>query len=174
MTIVTSYIIPAQDISSMITSTEKSTLKKRMLDVCIAKQESLIADFKERIKSLLESGPLGNEESYDNNELSQQAQKNDELEMLNKNLQFANDELKVLQQLDARPDRIFMSISPGAAVVTNTRTFFVGVSTEQFQVDGDSFIGLSTKSPLYGVMKDKKKGQKFSYEGTTYKIIDVY
>lgn len=157
----------------MITTTEKSTLKKKMLEVCIAKQESLIADFKERIKSLLESR-LGNEESYDNNELSQQSQKNDELETLNRNLQFANDEMKILRQLLSRPEGGFMFVAPGAVVVTNTKTFFVGVSTEQFQVDGESFIGLSTKSPLYSVMKEKKKDQKFSYKGITYKIIDVY
>lgn len=174
MTVVTGCFSSVPDIRVMITITEKTTLKKKMLEACIVKQQNLTNDFKERIKSLLEAGPLGNEEEYDNNVLSQNAQRTEELNSLNQNLQFANEEMNILLQLRSTLDKEFTHVAPGAVVVTTTKTFFVSVSTEQFQVGLESFIGLSDKSPLYVAMKGKQKGENFDCNGTTYKIIDLY
>ena len=158
----------------MITTANKDELKRKMLEACITKQKSLIADFKERIKSLLETGPLGNEDEYDNTELSQKAQGLAELETLIQNLQFANREMGTLLQLKSKLNEAITYVAPGAVVVTNVRTFFVSVSTEQFQVGEHSFVGLSDKSPVYLAMKGKVKGDIFSCAGTAYKIIDIY
>ena len=48
-----------QDIRAMITTTEKSALREKILDACIAQKQSLIHDLKVRMKSLLESDGLG-------------------------------------------------------------------------------------------------------------------
>lgn len=158
----------------MITTTDKSVLKTKMLEACIRKQGDLIDDLKTRIKELLETGPLGNEEEYDNTVLAQNAQNADEINSVNAALKFASDEMDVLNHLRSTLDRSCTKASPVAVVVTNQSVFFVSVSIEQFEVDGETFVGLSDKSPLFQAMKGKKKGQKFSYKGITYKITDIF
>lgn len=145
-----------------------------MLSVCVRKQESLIADFTQRIKLLLENGSLGNEEEYDNTTLAQNSQKLDEADSLNAALQFANDEMNILKALTLRLSQPYTHASLGAVVVTNKATFFISVSIEQFNIDGKTVIGLSEKSPLFQKMKGKKTGQKFSFKDTEYEILDIF
>ena len=73
----------------MIPTPEKSWLKKKMPEACIAKQQSIINDFKNRSKTLLGSEGVGNEEQFNNNELSQKAQAPDEVNSLNEVLSLA-------------------------------------------------------------------------------------
>ena len=107
---------------------EKKMLKKKMLEACITRHESLIDDYKTRIKSLLDNSGLGNEEEYDNTELSQKSQSADEINSINKELELANIEMIVLESLQAVVDETKLIVSPGAVVVTDRETFFVSVS----------------------------------------------
>lgn len=145
-----------------------------MLEACMVKQQSLIDDFKSRSKTLLGSEGLGNEEQFDNNELSQKAQASDEVNSLNEVLSLANEEMNVLQYIKSLQEKTHMQVEPGAVVVTNKNTFFVSVSIEQFIVEGETYIGLSTKSPLYLAMKGLTKGDNFQCNGVNYKITDIF
>ena len=153
---------------------EKATLKKRMLNKCIAKQQSLIADFKKRIEALLVSEGLGNEESYDNNELSHNSVMMDEATGLSQALQFAEDEMKQLWFLQLIPDKVNSIAEQGAVVVTSYGTFYISVSIEQFKVEGETYIGLSVHSPLFLAMKGKAVGEKFTYNAREYVINDIF
>ena len=153
---------------------QTGNLKKKMLAACTAKQQSLINDFTTRMKNLLATAGLGNEDEYDNNELSQKSQSSTEINALNEALSLANEEMSILQSLESSISGEHLSASPGAVVVTNRDTFFISVSIEQFELEGETFIGLSTKSPLYIAMRGKKKGDKFLCKGVTYKILDIF
>lgn len=155
-------------------SIANTTLKRKMLEACIIKQEALIDDFKLRTRNLLDTSGLGNEEEYDNQELAQKSQVSVELSSLAEALNLAQDEMKVLMDLKTSNLHIQSSVTLGSVVVTNRNTFFVCVSTEQFDVDGKTFIGLSLKSPLFLAMKGKTKNDTFSCKGVNYKILDIY
>lgn len=161
------------DIRNMSTP-EHQTLKKKLLEACIVKQQSLIDDFNVRIRNLLDSQGLGNEEEYDSNELSQKAQAAEEINSINEALSLANEEMAVLDSLQRISKEEAHNVSPGAVVATNRDTFFISASIEQFDLDGDTWIGLSTKSPLYKAMKGKKKGDSFKCNGIAYKILDLF
>lgn len=145
-----------------------------MLQASIVKQEALIDDFKIRIENILSTSGLGNEEEYDNNELAQKTQASEEINSLNEGLKLANEEMDVLTALQPMLSSQQTSAASGSVVVTNRDTFLVSVSTEQFEVDGKTFIGVSVKSPLYKAMKGKTKGDKFSCKGITYEILDIF
>ena len=113
-------------------------------------------------------------EEYDNNELSQKAQASEELDTLNDQLRLATEEMTILESLFSSVSTQQTSVSPGAVVVTNRDTFLVAVSSEQFEVEGRTFNGISVKSPLYLAMKGKKTGEKFTYRGLTYKILAIF
>lgn len=157
-----------------MTATHTLDVKKKMLQASIIKQEALIDDFKTRIQNILTTAGLGNEEEYDNNDLSQKAQASEEVDSLNEGLRLATEEMTVLQSLWSSVSASHTSVSPGAVVVTNRDTFLVSVSSEQVDVDGRTFTGISVKSPLYLAMKGKQKGDKFSCRGLTYKILAIF
>jgi hypothetical protein len=163
----------AIDISAMITTTQRDALKRKLLEASINKQNALIKDFKNRISSLLSSEGLGNEEMYDSNELAQTSQKTNEVNSLNEQLEFANQELEVLRWLTTQETKQHEKVELGALVVTNHRSFFVSISAEQLDVNGDHFTGISVHSPLFLAMKGKQKGEKFSCNGASYKIKEI-
>ena len=158
----------------MRTNIEKAALKKQMLTACIAKQQLLIDDFKKRIAALLSTDGLGNEESYDNNELSNVSSQIEEANAINEALHFAEDEMNQLMFLQFSGDQLNTQAEQGAVVITNAATFFISVSIEQFRVDRDIFIGLSVFSPLFLAMKGLTAGEKFTYGGREYRINDIF
>ena len=158
----------------MIEITNKHILRKKILGVCSKKQQSLIDDLKLRIKSILETQGLGNEEEYDNNEISQKSQASEEVTGLNDALSLANEEMSFLQQLKLNKNKAHTIVGPGAIVITDKAVFFISVSIEQFGVDGETFFGISTKSPLYLTMKGLIRESIFQHNGTNYKILDIF
>jgi hypothetical protein len=163
-----------RDIRVMITTIEKNMLREKILDACIAQKQSLIDDFKVRMKSLLESDGLGNEEEYDDNELSQKGQASAEVNSLNDALSIANEEMNVLQQLKTVEKVSHVKAGPGAVVITNKGTFFISVGIEKFTIDGKNIMAMSAKSPLYLAMKGLPKKSKFHFNGKGYTIIDIF
>ena len=157
----------------MRTKIEKVTLKKRMLNKCVAKQQSLIEDFKKRIEALLVTEGPGNEESYYNSE-GHAPVNADEARALSEALQYAEDEMKQLWFLQLIPNKINTIVEQGAAVVIDSGTYYISVSIDQFKVDGETYTGLSVHSPLYLVMKGKAAGEKFTYNGREYTISDIF
>lgn len=162
------------EIGMMITVIEKQGLRKKLIDACIAKQQFLIDDFKDRIKALTESRGLGNEESYDNDLVANNSINASEINSLNDLLEFANSELRILENLKVSQELIRNRVAPGAIVVTNHRTIFVSASLEQFRVEEHTYVGISTSSPLYRAMEGRLKGETFAFNGTEYKIKDVF
>lgn len=162
------------EISIMTSAIEKAELKKKMLAACIAKQQLLVDDFRERIKSLTEAEGLGNEESYDASELSIQSFRVSEINTLNQLLEFANQEMALLENLKITHDLIHDRAVLGAVVVTDNKTFYISASIENFSVDGQPYLGISAHSPLFQAMSGKRKGESFSFKGKHYKITDIF
>jgi hypothetical protein len=153
------------EMAGMRTATEKAALKRRMLNACITKQQSLIEGFKKRIDVLLVT------EGY---ELSHNSEMMDEARSLADALQFAEDEMKQLWFLQLFPDKVITRVEQGAVVATDSATFYISVSIEQFKINGETYIGLSVHSPLYLAMKGKVIGERFLFGGREYNITDLF
>jgi hypothetical protein len=153
----------------MGTQIEKAALKKRMLAACIAKQQSVIRDFRKRLEALLITEGLGSDDSYESSDRSGMSASS-----LTEHLRFAEDEMKQLAFLQLLEEQTTSRIEPGAAVVTNAGTFYISVSIEQFKVDDESFIGLSVHSPLFIAMKGKVVGETITYRGRDYYISEIF
>jgi hypothetical protein len=157
----------------MITTTDNGRLRSKILEVCIQIQQSLLDDFNRRIVALLESNGFGNDEEYDNQVIAQQNQRNEEISGLLETRNLARKEMNELLRLSRMEYTDHSHAEPGAVVVTDRSTIFVSVSIEQFEVDGEPLIGVSTSSPLYQAMKGLKKGDGFQCMGIDYTITDV-
>jgi len=64
-------------------------------------------------------------------------------------------------------------VGPGAIVHFNERHFIVCVSTARFEVEGVTYMGISTGSPIYQAMAGLKAGDSFTLNDRVFDIQDV-
>ncbi|MFC3880208.1 hypothetical protein ACFOSV_08475 [Algoriphagus namhaensis] len=144
--------------------------KSSIIHACIIKQQLEIEDFEKEISAL-------KKEIYSHNETPSQgdssaAERTEVLQRYESEVGFLKEELEILQGID--PNSEISQVAPGAVVVTNQRTFFISVSIEQVEVNGQDIFGLSTKAPIFQSLRGKKVGDKFDFNGIHYEIQDVY
>ncbi|UQD55871.1 hypothetical protein [Flavobacterium sp. K5-23] len=144
--------------------------KNLILEACLQKQNDLIESFTNRLENM-ESDAMDHDHSPSQSE-SRTAGKMELLNAIGKELEFAQREMEFLKNLD--PSKVSDVVEPGAVVVTNKMTFYICVSIEKFEVEGNEFFGMSFKAPIYAVMRGLAKGTTFKYNETEYDILDIY
>lgn len=144
--------------------------KEQLLHACIAKQRTLISDFNRGIQQFHDNGDA--EYGEDQPGLAEEMMLRHK--QLADQLMFAGEELKVLVDMLPRTEERYEEVRLGSLVATDKGLFYISVSIERFEVDGMSFVGISPKSPLYGAMAGKKKGESFTLGTEKYQILDTY
>ena len=144
--------------------------KSAILTACLNKQQELIEHFNERIDEV-------KSEAYSHTETPSQTDEGSDsseelLEVMGEELSFARSEIEILRSID--PANAASQVERGAVVVTDQRTFFIGVSSEDFVIDGVKVFGMSEKAPLYSHMRGLKTGDTFQFNGTKYQIEAIY
>jgi transcription elongation GreA/GreB family factor len=137
---------------------------------CLVKQQYLIENFEGEIDALKKemfthdvSQSQGDSSAVERNEL---------LVRYENELIFLNNELQILQSIN--PSKETEKVELGSVVVTDQRIFYVSVSIEQIEVDGHDIFGLSVNAPIYEALSSASKGDVITFNGTDYKILDVY
>lgn len=148
----------------------KKIAKTQIKQACIQKQQELIDTFKQQETEMLKD--TFNEDAIASQTEDRQAGKVDLLKALSKELVFAQEELVYLKSIDVMGEST--QVEPGSVVVTDQITFFIGVSSEKVEVDGNTIFGISTKAPIYANMVGLKKGSSFQFNETKYHIEDLY
>ncbi len=149
----------------------KKTISKAVIqDTCLQKQQELIDNYSSRVNEMTTDA------SSQDQSASQSEDRNaGDIEILSTiagELEFVQREMAFLKSLN--PDEVNTIVTPGAVVVTNERTFFIAVSSEKVEIDGKFIFGISTNAPIYSVMEGLKKGDAFEFNGTAYKIENIY
>lgn len=148
----------------------KKISKAAILSVCLQKQQDLIDNFTERIDAV-------KAEAYSHTETPSQTDEGSDsseemLELMGQELMFVRTEMETLRSID--PTNAADHVERGAVVVTDQRIFFIGVSSEDIEVEGVKVFGMSDKAPLYSHMKGLKTGDTFEFNKTRYQIEDIY
>src|SRR5664279_361555 len=145
---------------------KKNITKKMVLDACLQKQEELVESFEGRVNMM-------KSDTYDQNHSTSQSEdrtagKVDLLNTYKTELVFARREMEYLKSLDASAKNT--KVEPGALVLTERMNFFIGVSTEKIEVEGEKIFGISTNAPIYKSMEGLEKGAQFKFNETGYTI----
>jgi len=148
----------------------KKINKKEFLQIAIQKQQELTENYTQRVSDM-KTDTFSRNASASQTE-DRHSNKLDVLQALEKELDFAQNELNYLSQLDITEENA--NVSPGAIVVTDTLTFFIGISTDKIEMSGTTVVGISTKAPIYANMKDLQKNDSFTFNEKTYQILDLY
>jgi len=144
--------------------------KEDIKQACIQKQQELIDSFKQREVEIYNDTIEQNASPSQSEDRG--AGKVDLLNALRKELVFAEEELLYLNSIDVTKESTV--VEPGTVVITDQIAFFIGVSSEKVEVDGDLFFGISTKAPIYANMIGLQKGDSFQFNETKYVIVDLY
>lgn len=150
--------------------TETRISKESILHACEIKQQLIISDFEQEVKNLRSEITMHDEIASQEHRGS--AERNEMLVRLEHELFFLNKERITLEAIDA--EKISESVEPGAVVVTDQRIFFISTSVDLVEINGQSLFGISTKAPIYQIMKGKKSGDSFEFGGVRYQILDLY
>ena len=149
---------------------KKIISKEVIRDTCLQKQLELINNYGSRVNEMTA------EANSQNQSASQSEDRNagniEILSTMESELEFVQREMALLKSLN--PNQVNTIVEPGAVVVTKERTFFIAVSSEKVDIDGQVIFGISTNAPIYLVMQGLKKGDSFEFNGVAYKITDVY
>ncbi|WP_323766011.1 hypothetical protein [Marinovum sp.] len=65
-------------------------------------------------------------------------------------------------------------ITPGAAVELDGRVLVVCVATPEFEVDGQTVMGISPAAPIFRAMEGLGAGDSFDFNGARHEIIAVH
>lgn len=144
--------------------------KQEIYNTCLERQEELVSNFRSKVNDLNQD--LFARDTIPSQEDHTPAEHIDILETMDQELRFLHTELNLLKSIDIESNRSM--VEPGAVVVTDRRVFFISVSIEEIEVNGNKVFGISTHAPLYEKMHHLKKGESFEFNGTRYNIEDLY
>lgn len=151
----------------------KLKFKQKVLEAIRAQVEQEIEDLDTEINRIQESQMDKDEDQYDMDEGSRDEAAHEVLNKLTEQRNFSLAKKQVLESMEM-PKTLVEEVTPGAIVETNHGTFYISVSTDEFSVDGKQVRGISKEAPVYNVMKEKKKGDAFSFRDTDYEIKEVF
>lgn len=84
----------------------------------------------------------------------------------------AQDNLRVLQAIDTHAADAD-TVRHGSLVSTNQGNFYISVSVGQLTVGDKSVFAISPASPIGKLLLNKKKGDKFAFNGNNYVVEEV-
>ena len=65
-------------------------------------------------------------------------------------------------------------IQLGDIIETNQGTFFVAAASDEFEVNGKKYRGISVNSPLYKALRGKHNGDSVEVNGTSFTLNNSY
>ena len=148
----------------------KKNDKQKVLDICLQKQEKQVENFESRVASITSDI---NDTTYSASQSEdRKADKTEMLRIYENELLFSTADLDYLKTIDSGIE--CSTVQPGALVITKDLMFFVAISSEKFEIDGKTAVGISVNAPIYKSMMGLAKGESFQFNETAYLIEELY
>lgn len=151
----------------------KLKFKQKTLENIRSQIGQAIEDLDEQIKRIQESEMDKDEDQFDMDEEARDEAAHEILDRLTEQRNFLLEQQALLDRMEVK-EPLHEEVAPGSVVVTNHGTFFVSVATDDVQVNGEEVRGLSREAPIYEAMKDRKKGETFTFRDVEYEVKEVY
>jgi len=148
----------------------KMDLKKRLVELCISRQQRTAAELQHEVDETLR---LSNEygapkDRYDPYRTKLMNQNN----LFAQQLEQANTLLITLQKIPL--DKEIDTVEFGAVVITNKQKIFVSVGLGKIMLNEETYYAVSPIVPIFEAMRGKKAGDTFVFNGQTFEIKDVF
>ncbi len=94
-----------------------------------------------------------------------------EIETLGRRLEESVTQHTILRNINYK--KVCTITEPGALVETSIGVFFIAMSADEIDIEGESYTPISLSSPIGLVLKDRKAGEKVSFRGKSIKIFSI-
>lgn len=147
--------------------------KQRVLDAAREKLNEHLTEYNERIAELRAVTV--------DNDLAETASQTEgrrdaDIELMNsigEQLELVKRELDTLDQVDVS-DAPHDSVRFGSVVLTDRHHLLIATSIDGFEVDGQEYLGLSTRAPLFMALNGRKEGDSVEVNGNTFLVKEIY
>ena len=144
--------------------------KKKIIQLLIDRQHTMITDLTKSMESYQEYADLDEDDTLDPEDFSQQTVAKESQLRLQQQLGRAQSDLALLEHFAANN---FDNVQAGALIHTDSLWFLVGISLGGFDVDDINLHCISTGSPAFDVVINKKVNDNFTLGNTNYKILKI-
>ena len=141
--------------------------KKKIIQLLIDRQQSVVSDLTKSMESYKEAADLDEEGTRDMDDFAQQTVAKESQRRLEQQLSRAQTDLDVLEFY---ADSKYETVQAGALVQTDSLWFLVGLSLGSFEEGTMKLEFVSTGSPAFDSLLDKKVKDSFTLGKTNYKI----
>lgn len=141
---------------------DRTAFKRDVHDKMLALEESELATAIEHYERFLHEAVLDDREGHDNSEIAE-ARENADLAAAFDHPVHAHQ--AKIDAIEATDFSVTDTVRPGAVVEFNKRKFVVVVSTTRFDLNGETYMGISVQSPIYKVIDGLRAGDVFQHNG---------
>lgn len=132
------------------------------IDTRIKTIENAINDAQEAASS--ETKSVASEEPETGKERMQR-----EVETFGRRLEESIAQQVLLRNIDYKKTHTY--VEPGSLVETSMGIFFIAMSADEIEIDGECYCPISLNSPIGQAIKEKQAGEKVSFRG---KVLEIY
>ncbi len=149
---------------------DRAALKKSVHDRLMSLEEAELATAIAHYEAFLENSQLDAREVRDKDDIVASRENADLAAAFDTPVQTHHAKIDAIENTDFS---LMDVVGPGAVVMFSDRRFIVCVSTTRFEVEGITYMGISTQSPIYRAMAGLKAGESFDLNGRELEIQDV-
>lgn len=144
-------------------------LKRMLLEKCRLQLQEMVNDCRSEVAEAQESAneygaPKDRYDAY-------------RTQMLRKRDMFAQQLAKLMVQVDVLekidPDRVCTKVEFGALVITSAQKIFISTGLGKVELKGEAYYAISAAVPIYKALEGKGAGEEFSFNGKTFRILEI-
>ncbi|WP_372571250.1 hypothetical protein [Ruegeria jejuensis] len=150
--------------------TDRAALKQAVVAKLMSLEEAELADAIAHYEAFIADSRLDERETHDKDDLAASRENADLAAAFDTPVQAHHAKIDVIENTDFS---LTDAVGPGAIVSFKDRSFIICVSTTRFEVEGTTYMGVSTASPIYKAMAGLEAGESFGFNGTEFEIQDV-
>lgn len=154
----------------MTAKKDPAALKKTIIDHLMTLEAQELATAQAHHDAFQKDSRLDDREGHDKDDIAASRENADLAAAFDGPVHAHHAKIDVIENTDFS---LTDTVQPGAVVWLSDRHFVVCVSTTKFEVDGETYMGISTQSPIYLAMAGMQKGDVFTHNGTEFEIRDI-
>jgi transcription elongation GreA/GreB family factor len=149
---------------------DRAADKKAIIDRLMSLEAQELATAQAHYDAFLKDAQLDDREGHDKDDIAASRENADLAAAFDAPVHAHHAKIDVIENTNFG---ITDTVQPGAVIKFNNRRFVVCVSTTRFDVDGKTYMGISTQSPIYLAMIGLQAGDVFPNNGTEFEVQDV-
>ncbi len=154
----------------MTAQSDSAARKKAIIDRLMSLEAQELATAQAHYDAFLKDSQLDDREGHDKDDIAASRENADLAAAFDAPVHAHHAKIDVIENTDFS---VTDTVQPGAVVKFNNRRFVVCVSTTRFDVDGKTYMGISTQSPIYLAMTGLQRGDVFTHNGTEFEVQEV-